>query len=125
MAKAREKESDIMKSNEKILVICDDADLSGLYKEILNTYGFSFIDIAETIPESKNFLENNIYNTVILDCRNENSELRNLKKVIDGNTKLLYVESSFEPPDLSSIENAVFIPKPFNIDRFMSKLAIK
>ncbi len=114
-----------MDSNEKILVICDDADLSGLYREMLETYGLTFIDTARTISESEKFLRNNIYNTVILDCRNQNGELRDLKRIIDDNTKLLCVESSFEDPDLSFLENATFIPKPFSIDSFMGELVTR
>jgi DNA-binding NtrC family response regulator len=114
-----------MNSNKKILVICDDADLSGLYREMLETYGLTFIDTARTISESEKFLRNNIYNTVILDCRNQNGELRDLKRIIDDNTKLLCVESSFEDPDLSLLENATFIPKPFNIDSFMCELVTR
>jgi len=117
--------SDKMRTDKKILVICDDADLSGLYREILETYGLTFIDTARTISESERFLRNNVYNTVILDCRNQNGELKNLKRIIEGNTKLLCVESSFEDPDLSFLENATFIPKPFNIDSFMCELVTR
>jgi len=120
---ARGKVSDRMNSNKKILVICDDADLSGLYREMLETYGLMFIDTARTISESERFLRDNIYNTVIIDCKNQKDELKNLKRIIDSDTKLLYIESSFEDPDLSFLENAIFIQKPFNIDSFMCELS--
>ncbi|MCK4248078.1 MAG: hypothetical protein KAT49_01450 [Methanomicrobia archaeon] len=112
-----------MNSNKKFLVICYDADLSDLYQEILQTYGFSFIDTVETVSKSARFLENNVYDTVIIDCKDLNGELRNLKKIVKDSTKLLCVASYFDDPDLSSLENAVSITKPFNIDSFYKQIS--
>jgi DNA-binding response OmpR family regulator len=123
MARAKASLGDGMNSNKKFLVICHDADLSDLYQEILQTYGFSFIDTVETVSKSARFLENNVYDTVILDCKDLNGELRNLKKIVKDNTKLLCVTSCFDDPDLSSLENAVSITKPFNIDSFYKRIS--
>lgn len=97
---------------KRVLMICDDADLSELYSEILRSCGVEEITI---IPQSKSLKKD--YDLVIADCRDNPEELR---KIIDRNTKILYIIS--EEFGNMTMKNVTFVRKPFDIDSFIAKL---
>ncbi|MEA1994180.1 MAG: hypothetical protein U9N35_07310, partial [Euryarchaeota archaeon] len=119
-AKARTRRgTDSMNSTKKVLVICDDADLSGLYKEILITYGFSHLDVTETAVRSLDYLKTTTYDIVVLDSRFPREDISFLREHTSGNTKCLYLTNTEEN---SCPEKIPYIIKPFDVSLFVKRV---
>ena len=107
-----------MESPKKILVICSDADLSDLYREILELSGFSNVERVGSVPLSMDMLGPS-YDIVVLDCRDLKKELSSLKKMIGEETKVLCVAT--EAPEGGRTETHA-ITKPFDVGQFINTI---
>jgi DNA-binding response OmpR family regulator len=110
-----------MESPKKVLVICSDADLSDLYKEILETSGFTHIERMETVTRALELLKSSLYDIVVFDCRDPTIELPSLENVIDG-AKVLCVATEKEEFRRTLGSKIRSITKPFNVTHFINTI---
>ena len=119
----------MMVQPKKVLVVEDEKDLSAVFVNILNTFGFNST-VAETGEVAKNSLKSDNFDFLIIDITlPDQTGLELYKQIISTNPfykgNVIFTSGATASEELKTIiekDGITFLSKPFSINEFKQVL---